>query len=255
MHTPLVAQGIYTLILALSAALVLYAALVTLRHLYPSLKMFYGTGADKLPDSVPYGMMLALVTLGFSFAAYVTPATIVAALILLLCSGFVQVRVMPQYAFTLATLGFAGFSLFADFDVLRRGGLSAGEAGLALGFIAAPVFASFAPRSGGENKNALALYMLVAFGATIAGPTLTGSFAHGTAAASIVFLTTTVALAYMQGRDSAIGTGVVITFSMLLAHSALVLGNAGAMIPAQIMMAGVIAASAIAAASKLLRAS
>lgn len=253
MHTPLAAQGIYTLLLAVSAALVLYAALVSLRHLYPSLKMFYGSGADKLPDSVPYGMVLALVALGFSFAAYVTPATIISALVLLLFSGFVQVRMMPQYAFSLATLGLAAFALFADIDVLKRNGFSSAEIALASGFLAAPVFASFAPRSGGENKSALMLYMLVAFGATIAGPVLTGSFAHGTAAASIIFLTTTVALAYMQGRDSTIGTGVVITFTMLLAHSALVLGHAGAMIPAQIMMAGVIAASVIAAASKVMR--
>lgn len=251
MHTPLFMQGLYVLMLAGSAALVLYAALVALRHLYPSLKLFYPE--SPVAEHVPYGAMLAVVVLCFGFAAYVTPATIMAGLALLMLAGWHSVKPLPPMALPLAAFIGAGLALLAEAEMLQEGGLTPMRMALAAGFVAAPVLASMAPSKGAVNVAALGALALVAVGGLAIGGVMTQSFAHGGAAAAVVAAGITVMLAYVRKNGGSIGPGGVIGPVMIAAHSALLLGVHGQVYAGLAMMAGVLFAAGIAASGRAVR--
>lgn len=253
MDTPLIWQGLYTAMLAGSAAVIAYAALVAMKQLYPSLKLFYGQGAEKLPDEVPYGSVMAVVVLGFAFAAYVTPATVMAGLAVMVLCGYAAVKPLPPMALQLIVCVAAALALFADIDVLKQGGFSPQEMGLAAGCVAAPVIASFAPARGAAAQGALAMMALIAATAVVAGPVVTQSFTHGTAVAAVLAAATMVTLFYMQRHAGAVGTGAMVALSMVLAHSALVLGHSGLMLAGLAMMGAVVVATCIAASGQVAR--
>ncbi len=251
MDTPLVWQGLYTLMLAASAALVVWAAFVALRQLYPSLKLFYGQGAEKLSDAVPYGMALAVVVLGFSFAAYVTPATVMAGFAVLVLAGVASFKPLPPMTFQLGCFMASACALFADVALLKEGAFTPQEMGLAAGFIAAPVIASCASQQGEATKAALLLIALIALAAVIAGPMLTENFTHGTAAAAVVCAASGIALVYVQRHHGAVGRACLVALLLVLAHSALMLAHAGQMVAGLALMGALVAAASIAAASQM----
>lgn len=253
METPLYAQAIYTLILAVSAALVLYAALVSLRHLYPSLRLFYGKGAERFADEVPYGALIAVVILGFAFTAYVTPATILAGIALLILAGCASMGLLPVMTLRLAAFVLSALALLADIDMLKENGFTPMEMGLAVGFLAAPVLAAFAPAKGMVNNSALGILAMIGLAAVVIGPLVTQSFAHGTAAAAVVFAGISVGLTYLHRHGGAVGAGTLMALVLLMAHSALVLGHSGMMIAGLVMMGAVVVVGAIAASGQAAR--
>lgn len=247
MATPLIWQGIYTLLLAASAALVLYAALVVARHLYPSLRLFYGDAIDTKP---PYGAVLGVVTLGFCFTAYVTPAVVMMGYAVLVAALVLATRPMPM-VFPAVCAVAACAALLADVGLLKEGGFSPLEMGLAAGCVAAPSLAGCAPAHGESNRVALLLCALLAAAAAVAVPVLTQSFAHGSAAVAIVALCAGVTLLYMQWYEGHAGRAALVGLLMVLAHSALVLAHAGFSMPACVLMGGVVLVGAVAASMQV----
>ena len=250
MDTPILTQGMYVLMLAASAAVVTYAALVTLRHLFPSLAIFYGTGAHAFGDAPPYGAVMAVVALGFSFAAYVTPATIMAGFAMLVLVGVASAKPLPPMTIQLSAFIAAGLAFMADASLLKADGFTPFEMGLGAGFVAAPVLASFAPMRSAANTAALSVLVLVLLGAVVAAPVLTQSFAHGTASASVLLAAAAVMLLYMRRYQGVVGPGTLVAVVLLAAHSALILAHGGMMLLGLAMMGAVVFASFIAAGGR-----
>lgn len=84
----------YTLVLSLSAACMTLALCSVLRHVYPSLRVFF---PHILPDA-PYGLAMALVACGFSLVVFAPLPVIVSALLAVVGSGYIMATAKPLSA-------------------------------------------------------------------------------------------------------------------------------------------------------------
>jgi hypothetical protein len=253
MQTDFFIQAIYTLVLAASAGIVTFAVCIAVRHLAPIFPWLYGT--LERTHVVPYASAMAVVMLGFSFASYVTPATIFAATGLLILSGIKTRRDWPIVVWLIAVLLAMAGAMLADIDMTAQTLPSLKQWGVIAGCVIAVLL--FSVSGDAEESMALSLILAlvgIALAAVILVPVMTHSFAHGTAASAVVAASGGALLIInRKGMVLSVPASVTVVMTMILGHGAVRLAQDDFVLPAACIVVALLLTGAIAAASGVVR--
>jgi hypothetical protein len=248
MYTPIAIQAIYTIVLALSAGIVTFAACIAARQLAPIFPWLSDT--PEQTHSVPYATIMATVMLGFCFTAYVTPATIVAATALLIVHGIGNRRSWTQDRWSLSVLVAISAAILTEYDMSAETLPSPQEWGIIIGCMIATVLFSLSGTV--ENSSPLKILIGLASAAVVAVPIITGSFTHGTAGAAIVTASgAALLMASRKGGVLTVPASVIVAMAMILVHGAVRLAQDHMLIPAAGITAMLLLSGAIVAAASL----
>lgn len=234
---------VYTVLIALSAGVVTFAACSLVAFIYPSMKLFFPNQSGALP----YGATMAIVVLLFLLACYVTPLVVLAGFVMLGVLANHAVRPLPEGALAVAAVLAAAMALFGDVERVREVGVDGWTGALVALYVLVPLVASLACKST-DDTAPFSFTALVLLAAAAAGPLLTGEMTHGTPAA-LVMLCAVLAMRVRHAKaPGSLGIAGLVPLVIALSHITVVLAHAGAkeaaLVIAAVMLVGYLALGA-----------